>query len=137
MEKKIVPRIFALMRDTDQKLIIQKLIDRTQIVIREHELEISGVSKKMHFKMGEKKKVHLTNDEEVIKLMKTKNYVFSDSVLRVRKKNPFKVVINRRLENTLSWFKSVDWYKAFDGVHGESVLLEWKVFSELFIFSFS
>ena len=67
-------------RNTGQKPTVQKLFDVTQTLIREQELEISGVSAQS-WSCSKWEKLHLANDKEVIQLTKAKVYVFTDSVL--------------------------------------------------------
>ena len=56
----------------------------TEKLMSEQNLEISEVSE-LSWRTSNWEKLSLTNDEEVIKLMKAKVYVFSDSVLCVGK----------------------------------------------------
>ena len=69
-------------RNTDQKPTVQKLFDVTRRLISEQKLEISGVSE-LSWGTSTWERLSLANDEEVVKLMKAKVYVFSDSVLCV------------------------------------------------------
>ena len=69
-------------RNTGQKPIVQKLFDVTHKLIREQNLENSGVSE-LSWGTSTWERLSLVNDEEVIKLMMGKTYVFSDSVLFV------------------------------------------------------
>ena len=71
-------------RNTGHEPTVQKLFDVAQTQIREQNLEISGVSE-LRWCSSKCEKLSLANDEEVIQLMKAKVYVFSDSVLCVRK----------------------------------------------------
>ena len=64
------------------------LFDVTQKFTREQKLEISGVSE-LSWRTSTWEKLVLADDEEVIKLMKAKVYVFSDSVLCVGKLREF------------------------------------------------
>ena len=75
-------------RNTEKKPNIQMLFDVTQKFTREQKLEISGVSE-LSWRTSTWEKLVLADDEEVIKLMKAKVYVFSDSVLCVGKLREF------------------------------------------------
>ena len=73
---------------TEKKPNRQMLFDVTQKFTRKQTLEISGVSE-LSWGTSTWEKLVLADDEEVIKLMKAKGYVFSDSVLCVGKLREF------------------------------------------------
>ena len=77
-------RYLHSIRITGQKPTVQNLFDATQTLIREQELEISGVSE-LSWCSSKCEELHLASDKEVIQLMKAKVYAFSDSVLCVGK----------------------------------------------------
>ena len=66
-------------------------------------------------------------DERVINLQRTKVYVFSDSVLCLRKiqQNPES---NKAWEERLGWITSSQRYRNFDRIDGEPMKLEWNIF---------
>ena len=73
------------------------------------------------------KQLSLVNDEEVISLSHAKVYVFSDSVLCLRKvnQNPSS---NTAWEQQLYWFKDSSQYRTLDKIDGEPVEFEWNIF---------
>ena len=69
-------------------------------------------------------KLSLVNDEEVLKLMKGKAYILSDSVLCVGKMREF-LHTNEHWEHRLSWFKGTQQYRGeLDGIDREPVEFE-------------
>ena len=69
----------------------------------------------------------LVGDEEVISLLHTKVYVFSDSVLCLRKMNE-NPQSNIAWEDRLTWFKTSPEYRALDKIDGELMEFEWNIF---------
>ena len=69
-----------IVRNTDREPSVQKLFDVTRKLVHEQKLEILGVPE-LRWRTSTLEKLSLVNGEEVIKLMKAKVYVFSDSVL--------------------------------------------------------
>ena len=67
----------------------------------------------------------MVGDEEVISLLHTKVYVFSDSLSCFGKENPQS---NIAWEDRLTWFKSSSQYRALDRIDGEPMEFEWKIF---------
>ena len=69
----------------------------------------------------------MIGDEEVISLLHTKVYVFSDSVLCFGKmnKNPQSNAVR---EDIGEWFKSSPEYRNLDKIDGEPMELEWNIF---------
>ena len=67
------------------------------------------------------------DDEEVISLLHTKVYVFSDSVLCFGKVNEIPQS-NIAWEDRLTWFKRSPEYKALDTIDGEPMEFEWNIF---------
>ena len=115
-----------IVRNTEWETSVQKLFDVTQKLIREQKLEILGVSE-LRWRTSTLEKLSLVNDEEVVKLMKAKVYVFSDSVLCFGKVLEYPQS-NIDWENKLEWFKSTNQYRELDGIDGEPVELEWRIF---------
>ena len=72
------------------------------------------------------KYLSLIGDEQVISLLHTKVYVFSDSVLCLGKmnENPQSDIA---WEDRLTWFKSSPEYKALDRIDGEPIEFEWNI----------
>ena len=73
------------------------------------------------------KYLSLIGDERIINLQRTKVYVFSDSVLCLRKifENPES---NKAWEQRLGWITSSQSYRNFDGIDGEPTKFEWNIF---------
>ena len=69
----------------------------------------------------------LIGDEQVISLLHTKVYVFSDSALCLGKmnENPQSSIA---WEDRLSWFKGSSEYRALDRIDGEPMEFEWNIF---------
>ena len=67
------------------------------------------------------------DDEEVISLLHTKVYVFSDSVLCLGKMNE-NPQSNIAWEDRLTWFKSSSRYRALDTIDGDPKEFEWNIF---------
>ena len=73
------------------------------------------------------KYLSLVGDEEVISLLHTKVYVFSDSVFCLGKMNE-NPQSNIAWEDRLTWFKSSQEYRDLDRIHGEPMEFEWNIF---------
>ena len=73
------------------------------------------------------KHLSLVSDEEVINLSHAKFYVFSDSVLRLRKVNQ-NPTSNSAWEEKLSCYKSSSQHRTLDTVDGEPMEFEWNIF---------
>ena len=69
----------------------------------------------------------LVGDEQVISLLHTKVYVFSDSVLCLGKVNE-NPKANIAWEDRLTWFKSSPEYRALDRIDGEPMEFVWNIF---------
>ena len=72
-------------------------------------------------------KLSMVNDEDVIKLMMAKVYVFSDSVLCVGKVGGHPQS-NIDWENMLEWFKITTQYRELHGIDGVPLEFEWMIF---------
>ena len=70
----------------------------------------------------------LIGDEQVISLLHTKVYVFSDSVLCLGKMNE-SPQSNIAWEDRLTWFRSSPEYRTLDRIDGEPMEFEWNIFS--------
>ena len=69
----------------------------------------------------------MSGDEQVISLLHTKVYVFSDSVLCLGKVNE-NPQSDTAWEEKLTWFKSSPEYRALDKIDGEPMEFEWNIF---------
>ena len=113
-------------RNTDREPTVQKLFGVTQRLISKQKLEISGVSE-MIWSTTNCEKLSLLNDKEVIKLMKAKVSVCSDSVSCFGKVREYSQS-NVDWENKLEWLKSTNQYRESDGIDGQPLEFEWMVF---------
>ena len=68
----------------------------------------------------------MVGGEEVVSLLHTKVYVFSDSVLCLGKMNE-NPQSNTVWEEKLTWFKSSSEYRALDTIDGEPMEFEWNI----------
>ena len=73
------------------------------------------------------KHLSLADDEEVISLSHAKVYVFSDSVLCLRKVNQ-NPTSNNVWEQQLGLFKESPQYRTLDTIDGEPMEFEWNIF---------
>ena len=73
------------------------------------------------------KYLSLVGDEEVISLLHTKVYVFSDSVLCFGKMNE-NPQIKHCMGRQMTWFKSSPEYRALDRIDGQPMEFEWNIF---------
>ena len=73
------------------------------------------------------KYLSLIGDEQVISLLRTQVYVFSDSVLCLGKMNE-NPQSNYAWEDRLTWFKSSSQYITLDTIDGEPIDFEWNIF---------
>ena len=73
------------------------------------------------------KYLSLIGDEQVIRLQRTKVYVFSDSVLCLGKIHE-NSQSNTAWEQRLEWFKTTPEYRKLDRIDGEPMEFEWNIF---------
>ena len=73
------------------------------------------------------KYLSLIGDERVINLQRTTVYVFSDSVMCLRKihQNPES---NEAWKNRIQWITTSQSYRDYDGISGEPTEFEWNIF---------
>ena len=69
----------------------------------------------------------LIGDQQVVSLLHTKVYLFSDSVLCFGKMNE-NPKSNIAWEDRLTWFKSSQEYRILDRIDGEPMEFEWNIF---------
>ena len=74
--------------------------------------------------------VFMFGDEQVISLLHTTVYVFSDSVLCFGKMNE-NPQSNYAWEDRLTWFKSSPGCRTLDRIDGEAMEFEWNIFPGL------
>ena len=109
-----------------EDLTIKQMFDIFEKLIAEQGDEICGTSK-MNWEHSSWKYLSLVGDEEVISLLHTKVYVFSDSVLCLGKVNE-NPQSNMAWEEKLTWFKSSPEYRALDRIDGAAMEFEWNIF---------
>ena len=95
-------------KNTGKDLTMKQMFDISEKLIAEQSDEIYGVNT-MNWEDSSWKHLSLIGDEEVINLLHTKVYVFSDSVLCLGKMNE-NPQSNTVWEDKLTWFKSSSQY---------------------------
>ena len=118
-----------------EDLTLQQMFDIFEKLISEQSDEIYGV-KTINWEDSSWKYLSLIGDEQVISLLHTKVYVFSDSVLCLGKMNE-NLQSNIAWEDRLTWFKSSSEYRALDKIDGEPMEFEWNVFPGFTTLQFS
>ena len=108
-----------------EDLTMKQMFDISEKLISEQSDEIYGV--KNNWEDSSWKYLSLVGDEQVISLLQTKVYVFSDSILCFGKMNE-NPQSNIAWEDRLTWFKSSPEYRALDRIDGEPMEFEWNVF---------
>ena len=105
---------------------MKQMFDISEKLITEQSDEISGVNT-INWDDSSWKRLSLIGDEQVISLLHTKVYVFSDSVLYLGKMNE-NPQSNIAWEDRLTWFKSSSEHRALDRIDGEPTEFEWNIF---------
>ena len=109
-----------------EDLTMKQMFDISEKLISEQSDEIYEV-KTINWEDSSWKYLFLIGDEQVISLLHTKVYVFSDSVLCLGKTNE-NPQSNMAWEDRLTWFKSSSEYRALDRIDGEPMEFEWNIF---------
>ena len=106
---------------------MKQMFDISKKLITEQSDEICGMStiKREHISW---KYLSLVGDEQVISLLHTKVYVFSDSVVCFGKMNE-NPQSNTVWEDKLTWFYSTPEYRALDRIDGKPIEFEWNIFT--------
>ena len=110
-----------------EDLTMKQMFDISEKLITEQSDEIYGISK-INWEHSSWTYLSLVGDEEVISLLHTRLYVFSDSVLCLGKVND-NPQSNTALEDRLAWFKSSPEYRNFDRIDGDPTEFEWNIFT--------
>ena len=105
---------------------MKQMFDISDKLVSEQSDEIYGV-KTTDWEDPSWKYLSLVGDEQVISLLHTKVYVFSDSVLCLGKMNE-NPESNSAWEDKLTWIKSSPEYRALDRIDGEPMEFEWNIF---------
>ena len=124
MEKNYSEHLHSI--KTTEDLTMKQMFDISEKLISEQSDEIYGVNT-INWEDSSWKYLSLVGDEEVISLLHTKVYVFSDSVLCLGKMNE-NPQSNNAWEDRLMWFKSSPEYRALDKIDGEPMEFEWNIF---------
>ena len=108
-----------------EDLTLKQMFDVTAQLVNDQE-EIHGLDK-IHWEKNSWKRLSLIGDETVINLQSTKVYVFSDSVLCLRRilQHPDS---NEAWKNKIAGVKSEKSYRDYDGINGEPTEFEWNIF---------
>ena len=109
-----------------EDLTMKQMFDISEKLMSEQSDEIFGVNP-INWEDSSWKYLSLVGDEEVISLLHTKVYVFSDSVLCLGKMNE-NPQSNNAWEDRLKLFKSSTEYRALDKTGGEPMEFEWNIF---------
>ena len=109
-----------------EDLTMKQMFDISEKLITEQSDETYGMSTN-NWEHSSWKHLSLVGDEQVISLLHTKVYVFSDSVLCLGKVNE-NPQSNYAWEDRLMWLKSSSEYKALDTTDGEPMEFEWNIF---------
>ena len=109
-----------------EDLTMKQMFDISEKLITEQSDEIYGMST-VNWVHSSWKYLSLVGDEQVISLLHTQVYVFSDSVLCLGKLNE-NPKSNIAWEERLKWFKNSPEYRALDRIDGEPMEFEWNIF---------
>ena len=109
-----------------EDLTMKQMFDISEKLITGQSDKIYGINT-LSWEDSSWKYLSLVGDEEVVSLLHTKVYVFSDSVLCFGKMNE-NPLPNIAWEDRLTWFKSSPEYRNLDKIDGEPVELEWNIF---------
>ena len=107
-----------------EDLTMKQMFDISEKLKTEKSDEIYGMSS-MDWEHSSWKYLSWVGDEQVVSLLHTKVYVFSDSVLRLGKVNEIPKS-NIAWEDRLKLFKSSPEYRALDRIDGDPMDFEWK-----------
>ena len=105
---------------------MKQMFDKSAKLVSEQSDEIFGV-KTFNWENSSWKFLSLFGDEQVISLLHTRVYVFSDSVLCLGKMNE-NPQSNIAWEDRLMWFKSSPEYRTLGRIDGEPLEFEWNIF---------
>ena len=108
-----------------ESLTLKQMFDVTAQLVNNQE-EINCLDKILYGK-NSWTRLSLIDDEIVINLQRTKVYVFSDSLLCLGKvlQHPDS---NEAWKNGIAGVKSVESYRDYDAINGESTEFEWNIF---------
>ena len=124
MGQNYLEHLFSI-KITGNNLTLMNMFEISEQLILEQSDEIFGVSQ-ISWENSPWKQLSLVGDEEVVSLLHTMVYVFSDFVLCLGKihENPR---ANTAWEERLAWFKSSPEYRILDTIDGEPMEFEWNV----------
>ena len=113
-------------KNTGKDLTLKQMFDTSEQLIVGQSDEIYGVNT-INWKNSSWTYLSLIGGEDVISLLHTEVYVFSDSVLCLGKMNG-NPQSNIAWEDRLTLFKSSPEYRALDRIDGEPMEFEWNIF---------
>ena len=113
-------------KNTGKDLTMKQMFEKSEKLITEQSDEIYGMST-IYWEHSSWKYLSLVGDEQVISLLHTKVYVFSDSVLCLGKVNE-NPQSNIAWEDRLTWFQSSPVFRTLDRIDGEPMEFEWHIF---------
>ena len=113
----------SIVNTTD--LTLKQMFDISAKLVSEQD-EISGLET-IGWENHSWKYMSLIGDERIINLLRTKVYIFLDSVLCLGKihQNPES---NKAWEERIGWITTSPSYRNFDGIYGEPTKFEWNIF---------
>ena len=109
-----------------EDLTMKQIFDIFEKLITDQSDEIFGMST-IFGEHCSLKYLSLVGDQQVINLLHKKVYVFSDSVLCLKRMNE-NPQSNIAWEDRLTWFKSSLEYRALDRLDGEPMEFDWNIF---------
>ena len=109
-------------------LTMKQMFDISEKLMVGQSAEIYGVNT-INWDGSSWKHLSLIGDEQVISLLHTKVYVFSDSVLCLGKMNE-NPQSNYAWEDRLTWFKSSSECRTLDRIDGEPMEFKWNIFQD-------
>ena len=124
--RRITRKIYIPSKIQERISLWNRWFDISEKLITEQSDEIYGVNT-INWEDSSWNFLSLIGDEEVISLLHTKDYVFSDSVLCLGKMNE-NPQSNYAWEDRLTWFKRSPEYRALDKIDGEPMDFEWHIF---------
>ena len=117
--------IYAHQKDREDLTLKQKF-QMSEKLISEQSVEMYGVNE-IIWEDSVWKQLFLIGDEEVIGLLHTMVYVFSDSVFCFGKIK-HSPTSNSAWEDNLMWFKSSPEHRVLDKIDGQPMEFEWNIF---------
>ena len=120
-----IHQLFKSFIMNSEDLTLKQMFDVTAQLVNDQD-EIHGLDK-IHWGKNSWRQLSLIGDETVINLQSTKVYIFSDSVLCLKKvfQHPDS---NEAWKNRIAGVKAEESYKDYDVIDGEPTEFEWNIF---------